>query len=568
LPKLCLRPADTIKTALDRMERNKPKDTGLPGGIVLVLGSNSRLLGIATTGDLRKALSKGVSMDASVTCAMNKTPFLIEGRPSNLEIISLVVDKVRNENWHKDRLDKIILVDKEKKILDLLSFYDLWHQTDARFKHIGIIGLGYVGLTLGITLADLGFKVRGADKNKDIADGINKLKPHFFEAGLQDLLRDNLGKNFKIVKSFNGENNCDVYFVCVGTPLNKSNKPELKYLEDAMKMLGKVLKAGDTVILRSTVPVGATRTFVVPVLERVSGLKAGEGFLLAFAPERTIEGKALEELRKLPQVIGGINHKSAELASNIFGFMTSSTVLVDSLEEAEMVKLINNTYRDVTFGFANEVSLVAQRWGIDAKRVIEAANYGYERSRVPSPSPGVGGYCLEKDPFIFIESAKTKGYTPMLFKHAREVSVAMENFVVDSVLGFLKTHKKTEKKYKVLSLGLAFKGRPVTSDIRGSTAINILNKILKDPAVSVFGFDPAVRKEDVSRHKINYVKNLEAGLKGADAVLVLTNHPHFETLNLRKSLALARKPVFLFDTWGVLNKEEASKIKGVHYKRL
>jgi len=241
LPKLCLRPADTIKTALDRMERNKPKDTGLPGGIVLVLGSNSRLLGIATTGDLRKALSKGVSMDASVTCAMNKTPFLIEGRPSNLEIISLVVDKVRNENWHKDRLDKIILVDKEKKILDLLSFYDLWHQTDARFKHIGIIGLGYVGLTLGITLADLGFKVRGADKNKDIADGINKLKPHFFEAGLQDLLRDNLGKNFKIVKSFNGENNCDVYFVCVGTPLNKSNKPELKYLGEKLYLLHLIL---------------------------------------------------------------------------------------------------------------------------------------------------------------------------------------------------------------------------------------------------------------------------------------------------------------------------------------
>ena len=568
LPKICLNASDSIKTALDRMELNKPKETGLPGGIVLVTDKNLKLLGIATTGDIRRALSDGIEMSAPISTAMNKKPFLIEGRPSNLDIISFVVDKVRKENWHKDRLDKIILVDKEKRVVDLVSFYDLWQQTDARFKHIGVIGLGYVGLTLGLTLADIGFKVRGLDKNQKLAQSIKNGKPPFFEAGLPQLLADHLDKNFKVVPNFNKENNCDVYFVCVGTPLVGKNKPDLKYLGEASKSLGRILKAGDAIILRSTVPIGTTRDFVLPILERESGLKGGENFLLAFAPERTIEGKALEELRHLPQVIGGLNHKSAELASNIFSFLTKGTVLVDLLEEAEMVKLINNTYRDVTFGFANEVSLIAARWDIDAKRVIEAANYGYDRSNVPMPSPGVGGYCLEKDPYIFIESARAKGYEPLLINNARKVSDMMVDHVAGSVVAFLKTKAAEKRNPKILALGVAFKGKPVTSDVRGSTSIKIIKKLQQGNFKNIFGFDPAVHKENILLHDIRFVRDLKAGFADADVVCVGTNHPDFETLNIRNLLSLSNRPVLLFDSWGLFNKEEVSKIKGVHYKRL
>ena len=568
LPKICLNASDSIKIALDRMELNKPKETGLPGGIVLVTDKNLKLLGIATTGDIRRALSDGIEMSAPISTAMNKKPFLIEGRPSNLDIISFVVDKVRKENWHKDRLDKIILVDKEKRVVDLVSFYDLWQQTDARFKHIGVIGLGYVGLTLGLTLADIGFKVRGLDKNQKLAQSIKNGKPPFFEAGLPQLLADHLDKNFKVVPNFNKENNCDVYFVCVGTPLVGKNKPDLKYLGEASKSLGRILKAGDAIILRSTVPIGTTRDFVLPILERESGLKGGENFLLAFAPERTIEGKALEELRHLPQVIGGLNHKSAELASNIFSFLTKGTVLVDLLEEAEMVKLINNTYRDVTFGFANEVSLIAARWDIDAKRVIEAANYGYDRSNVPMPSPGVGGYCLEKDPYIFIESARAKGYEPLLINNARKVSDMMVDHVAGSVVAFLKTKAAEKRNPKILALGVAFKGKPVTSDVRGSTSIKIIKKLQQGNFKNIFGFDPAVHKENILLHDIRFVRDLKAGFADADVVFVGTNHPDFETLNIRNLLSLSNRPVLLFDSWGLFNKEEVSKIKGVHYKRL
>lgn len=566
--KICVSPDDSIKNALGAMAKNKPQDTLFPAGIVLVTDKSKKLLGIATDGDIRRALAHNASVNSSIMRAINKRPFLVEGPKSDLEILSLVVDKVRKEHWHKDRLDKIILVDKNKRLLDLLSFYDLWQQSDTRFKHVGVVGLGYVGLTLALTLADLGFKVKGFDTSSAVKNSLNAGKPHFFEAGLESLLKDHIGRSFQLVNNFNGANNCDVYFVAVGTPLDGAQKPNLSYLERATKNLGRVLKYGDTIILRSTVPLGTTRNFVLPILEKESGFKAGEGFFLAFAPERTVQGKAVAELKTLPQIIGGVNRRSIEIVAGIFGFVTRSTVLVDSLEEAEMIKLINNTYRDVNFGFANEVSLVAQKWGMDANKIIQAANYGYERSNVPSPSPGVGGYCLEKDPFIFIESARSKGYDPVLARHARAVSDTMVDFISNEISTFLKNHKSGIKFPKILALGLAFKGRPVTSDTRGSTGLGLLKKLQAANFSNIYGYDPAVPKNDFLINNIKYVRNAEAGFRSADAVLVLTNHPDFELMNMRRHLLSANKPVLFFDSWGLFNKEDLLKIKGIHYRRL
>ncbi len=190
-------PKDSIGFVLDKMVQNKPQKTLLPSGIILVLDKTKKLLGIATEGDIRRAISNGSSINTTILQVMNKTPFLIEGPKSSLEILSLVADKIRKENWDKNHLDKIIVVDKNRKVLDLLSFYDLWQQSDTRFKHIGMVGLGYVGLTLGITLAELGFKVMGLDTSKDVRDAIKKGKPHFFETDLVDLLQDHLGGEFQ-----------------------------------------------------------------------------------------------------------------------------------------------------------------------------------------------------------------------------------------------------------------------------------------------------------------------------------------------------------------------------------
>lgn len=542
--------------------------TSLPAGIALVVDKNRKLLGIATDGDIRRSLSTGISLTSPISKAMNTKPFVIVGPHSSTEILSLVVEKIRKEHWHKDRLNKIILVDQGGRVEDVVGFYDLWHQSDVRFRSIGVIGLGYVGLTLALILADLGFKVRGFDKSRDVRNALKRGRPHFFEAGLPELLKDHLGKNFRIADNFKGENNCDIYFIAVGTPLTKDLKPDLTYIQTVAENLAKVLKGGDAVILRSTVPIGTTRNIVVPILEKGSGLKAGEGFFVAFAPERTAEGQALEELRKLPQVIGGLNRASSDLAASIFGFLTNTVHLVDSLEGAEMVKLINNTYRDVVFAYANEIALICQKWGIDTHKVINAANAGYERSNVPKPSPGVGGYCLEKDPFIFLESARAKNYEPRLFHRAREISNMMVDFVANSVIGFLKEKKRGVKNPKIFILGFAFKGRPITSDMRGSTTLNLVAKLRQENYGNIYGYDPIVRPADIRLHNVKSVADLEKGFEGADAVVVMNNNPAFEALSPRKFLRLSARPVLFFDSWALYNKAEVAKAKGVEYRRL
>lgn len=565
---ICVAPRVTIREALQKLARNKPGKTQVPAGILLVVGGDKKLLGIATDGDLRRALVGGADLKTQIGDIMNKTPFVIEGPKSNVEILSLVVAKIKQEHWHKDRLDKIIIVDNERRILNVVSFYDLWQTSDMRFKHVGVVGLGYVGLTLALALADCGFHVNGYDANAQVARTLRRGKPHFFEEGLDRLLHDHVGKRFHVVDDFSEGRGSDIYIIAVGTPLDSRDKPNLRFLESAAQYIGKVLKRGDLVMLRSTIPIGTTRDLVIPVLERRSGLTAGDDFFVAFAPERTVQGKAIEELRKLPQVIGGINRVSADMAATVFRFLTNSIVMVDSLEEAEMVKLLNNSYRDVTFAFANEASLIAERWGISARRVIDAANHGYVRGNIPFPSPGVGGYCLEKDPYIFVASAEAKHYHPLLINSARTVSDRIVKEIATSAISFLERHKKTKKNPKILLLGFAFKGRPATSDTRGSTAIALARHLQRAGYQELYGYDAVVANRDIRAHGVTPMRSIREGFKGADAAFIMNNHPSFEKLDIRTLLAGSRMPFFLLDGWGLLKREEVMKVEGVHYREL
>ena len=567
LGEICVSPSATIREAMQRLAANKPYQTNLPAGIILVVEGRT-LLGIATDGDIRRALAGGAGLEVPIGSIMNKTPFLIEGPKSNVEILSLVVDKIKQEQWHKDRLDKIVVVDAKRRVLDVVSFYDLWQSSDVRFKHVGVVGLGYVGLTLSLVLADLGFKVRGFDANPAVTRSLRAGKAHIYEAGLAALLADHNRKKFTVVDDFRGENNCDVYFVAVGTPLTKRKVPDVSALTAAAKNIGGVLKRSDLVILRSTVPVGTTREVVIPVLEKASGLTAGVDFLVSFAPERTIEGRALEELRTLPQVIGGINHASADLTANIFSFLTHSNVILDSLEEAEMVKLINNSYRDLTFAFANEIALIGRRWAINAKRVIDAANYGYARSHVPQPSPGVGGYCLEKDPHILAHSARIKDHESLLLTNARAVSDRMLDTIASDMHEFLKARHASVRKPKIFLLGFAFKGVPATSDVRGSTTVALVERLRAKGYTNIHGYDPVVRKGDITASRVAHVADPKAGFAGAHLVGVMNNNATFGSLGMRALLRACAKPAMLFDPWSLYAPEEIAKVRGISHVRL
>ncbi|MBI2099155.1 nucleotide sugar dehydrogenase [Candidatus Uhrbacteria bacterium] len=433
-------------------------------------------------------------------------------------------------------------------------------------KKVCVIGMGYVGLTLALTLSELGFSVTGIEKRERVVSQLEEGKSHFHEGGVNELLSQELGKGFKFLTAFS-ESIAGIYIVAVGTPLlGESKKPDFNDLESSIISIAKVLRQGDIVILRSTVPPGTTRDFVIPLLVKYSGLAAGKDFSIAFAPERTIEGDALNELRRLPQVIGGYDRASAALCADIFRTLTNKIVLLPTLEAAEMVKLVNNLYRDVTFAFANEVALICDKFNLDSHEVISAANFGYERSAVPQPSPGVGGYCLTKDPYILLEASLAKGFEPKLITQARAVNEAMPDYVCRQVSRFMEASRKSARDSKIFIAGLAFKGHPPTSDIRFSSGLEIAKK-LQEKNFNVCGYDPVVPSEALSPYGLKFV-NLEEGFRGADAAILATNHHDFKNLDIHRYLPLMKKPALIFDGWKLYGADRIAKFADIHYSNL
>jgi nucleotide sugar dehydrogenase len=328
----------------------------------------------------------------------------------------------------------------------------------------------------------------------------------------------------------------------------------MSWLRRACEMVGAALRPGALVVLRSTVPIGTTRGFVEPLLETLSGLTAGADFHLAFAPERTIEGKALQELSTLPQVIGGLDEDSVEATVALFRELTPTIVRVSSLEAAEMVKLVNNCFRDVVFAFSNQMAQVARAYGADIVEVIKAANQGYPRDPVPLPSPGVGGPCLTKDPFILAAAGVSAGIARPLPLIGREINQAMHGVVADALLDELARLRRDPREADVLICGLAFKGRPETTDLRGSPALAVA-ALLRGRVGRLYGHDPVVGAEAIRAAGLEPVE-LPAGAAGKDAILLLNNHPFYEGLDgfaLARSL---RRPGTVFDGWHVLRPED------------
>ena len=268
---------------------------------------------------------------------------------------------------------------------------------------ICVMGLGYVGLTLAVTLADIGFKVYGIEIKDDILNKLKKGVPHFFEPGLEGRLKSvKKSQNLKIYKEI--PENCDstIFIITVGTPIDENNKIKKEMIENVSKEISLHLKDKDLVILRSTVEVGTTA-----YLDERIFRKTGKSYEIAFCPERTIEGKAMVELRQLPQIIGSESINTSSRVSQFFSFMTPTIVRVSSKETAELIKLIDNSQRDVSFALSNEIAEISDAYSISAYEVISSGKLGYPRTNLPLPGP-VGGPCLEKDSYILKNGLKKK----------------------------------------------------------------------------------------------------------------------------------------------------------------
>lgn len=429
----------------------------------------------------------------------------------------------------------------------------------AGTHEVAVVGLGYVGLTIAVALADAGVRVLGFDVNPRLTEHLRRGEFPFYEPGIPEAHAALPPGHLDIVDELPATLPPAV-IVCVGTPVDDvTHDIESRYLDGAVEAITSRMDDDTLVILRSTVPVGTSRNFVLPRLRQVVAEP-----LLAFSPERTIQGKALQELRELPQVIGGLDERSVERAKDVLGRLNRNQVVVSSLEVAEMVKLVNNCHTDLIYGFGNEVAMMAEALGLDADEVLRGTNFGYPRPDVNKPG-FVGGSCLVKDPYLLMRSVEPKGYLPPLVSAARRLNESIPYQVADRILGVLKSGGRAADA-KVLICGLAYKGTPVTDDVRGAPSAPII-AALRDHVGTLVAHDFMVSAERAAGMGVDLV-GLEDGFAGADAALVLIDHPGYRAADIGVLVAGMRRPAVVYDAWGLYKDRLASADGEVVYLRL
>jgi UDP-N-acetyl-D-mannosaminuronic acid dehydrogenase len=433
----------------------------------------------------------------------------------------------------------------------------------AKDGAVCVLGLGYVGLTLAVAMADAGFKVLGVEIRKQVLEMLSGGEPHFHEPGLQERLR-------RVIRS--GQLECaqripedypgTVFIITVGTPLGAGGRARLDMVENISREVATRLKPGDLVIMRSTVKLGVTRRVVRPILDA-----ARIDYELAFCPERTLEGRALIELRQLPQIVGGVTPEAAIRAAQIFQYLTPTVVRVSDVETAEMIKMVDNAQRDVAFAYANEVARACDAAGVSAAEVIQAGKLGYPRTNLPMPGP-VGGPCLEKDPHIFAEGLRELGIEPEITIAARKINERQPEEVVAHIAKTLAA-AGTPAAPVISLLGIAFKGQPATDDLRGTMARPVLEALKRRYSAAQFrGYDAMVAPEAVRDFGLAPCASIEAALTGAHLALILNNHPAFSAMPLSDLAAIMARPALVYDFWNCFSAASLHFPEGVGYMAL
>ena len=394
-------------------------------------------------------------------------------------------------------------------------------------SHVVVVVLGYVGLTLAIHLAEKDLFVQGVEIRKNVLDSLAEGKSTFWEPNLNNLIEKNLlSGRFRPGSKIESLGTPQVFIITVGTPLYGEKLINMEPLSRATKEVAEEIKDGDLVLLRSTVGVGSTRDFVKPILD-----STGKKFFLAFAPERTLEGTALLELAHLPQIVGGVDETSLDVASRFFESIDTKVIRVSNSETAEMIKLVDNMQRDSRFAISNEVASMCNLTSkIRAREVIMKGKIDYPRTELHLPGP-VGGPCLEKDPYILVESMYGKGFKDSLSIAARETNLNVIPRGLTPILELIS--KRKIRKPQVSLLGMAFKGQPRTDDLRGSSSIQIIEFLKNEISnCQIKVWDPLVQHSDLADQKVDQCLNIAETVMDADLVILATNHQELNEIDV------------------------------------
>ncbi len=409
-------------------------------------------------------------------------------------------------------------------------------------QRVCVLGLGYIGLPTASTFATHGLQVTGVDVNAHVVETLREGNLHIQEPGLLTLVQAALRSGQLVIAA--KPEPADAFIIAVPTPFYDDKRADLSFVISAAESIVPYLKTGNLVVLESTSPPLTTAKVVAPILER-SGLKAGVDFHLAYSPERVLPGQILRELVENARVIGGVTPASAQAGRDLYAVFVTGDIFLTNSTTAEMVKLMENTYRDVNVAIANEFSRLAERFGIDIWEAIGIANH-HPRVKILNPGPGVGGHCISVDPWFLVEAAPD--ITPLIHM-ARIVNDAQPEFVVELVKRVVGENLAGKR---VAALGLSYKAD--VDDLRESPAIEVA-RLLVEAGCQVKAFEPF--KPGAVIEGLTTVPSLEAALADAEVLLLLVGHKVFCNLDVQAvaQMTPARVVIDTINGWADKNWE-------------
>jgi UDP-N-acetyl-D-glucosamine dehydrogenase len=427
---------------------------------------------------------------------------------------------------------------------------DLIEKIDTRSAKIGVIGLGYVGLPLAMEFVKTGFQVTGIDIDENKITALNDGKNYIKDVDDNDLKNAVNGGLLKGSNDFSLVKDLDSISICVPTPLNKEKNPDISYIVSVMEKIKNYIHSDMMIILESTTYPGSTRELILPYIKD-DNLILGKNICLCFSPERIDPGNETYNTSNTPKVIGGLTPECSKIGKKLYSTIIKEVIIVSSPETAEMVKLLENTFRAVNIGLANEVAIMCEKLGINAWEVIEAAAtkpFGFMKF---TPGPGLGGHCIPIDPYYLSWKLKTLDYDARFIKLAGEINTQMPHHVVELISAGLNRNQRPVNGSKILIIGLAYKKN--INDLRESPAIDII-QLLNDLNAKIDYFDPFIPEISIDNKKVKKIDLTQKNISTFDICVIITDHDEID-YNL-----IFRSSQLILDTRNVYSGNKDKKI--------